>query len=66
MWVSELADELNTAKSTVHGYLSTLHDQRYLVKEGDTYHIGMKFLRLGEYARTRKTEYELVKKKSRN
>jgi hypothetical protein len=43
-----------------------VHDQRYLVKKGDTYHVGMKFLRLGEYSRTRKTEYELPKKKPRN
>ncbi len=61
--VSELADELAKPKSTVHGYLSTLHDCGYLVKEKDHYHVGMKFLHLGEYARTRKPEYVMAEEK---
>ena len=51
--VSELAAELDVAKSTVHGYLSTLHVQGYLIKEGDVDQIGTMFLRFGEYSRTR-------------
>lgn len=61
--VSELAAELDVAKSTVHGYLSTLHVQGYLIKEGDVYQIGTMFLRFGEYSRTRKEEYCMAAEK---
>lgn len=42
--VSEIAEEVDLAKSTVHDYLNTLVDREYLVKEGNTYRIGLKFL----------------------
>jgi DNA-binding IclR family transcriptional regulator len=61
--VSELAAELDMAKSTVHGYLATLHRLGYLVKEGERYQIGTRFLRFGEYSRTRKPEYGMAAKK---
>lgn len=61
--VSELAAELDMAKSTVHGYLATLHQLGYLVKEGETYQIGTRFLRFGEYSRTRKEEYGMAAQK---
>lgn len=61
--VSELATELDMAKSTVHGYLTTLHQLGYLVREDDCYQIGTRFLRFGEYSRTRKPEYGMAAKK---
>lgn len=64
--VSELATHLDMAKSTVHNYLSTLHDLNYLVKEGDTYQIGTRFILFGEYSRTRNEEFSMVRQKATN
>lgn len=61
--VSELATELDMAKSTVHGYLATLHQLGYLIKEEETYQLGTRFLQLGEYSRTRKVEYRMAARK---
>lgn len=56
----ELADDLSLAKSTVYKHVSTLYECGYLVKEGDRYHIGPKFLDLGEHARSRKAGYQFA------
>lgn len=61
--VSELADELDIAQSTAHGYLSTLEDTRYVVKKGDEYHVGLKFLNIGGYAKQRDEGYEIASQK---
>lgn len=61
--VAELADELEMANSTVHRYLQSLRANEYVVKEGDTYDVGMRFLDVGDYARNRKTLYKLAKEK---
>ncbi|ELY62893.1 IclR family transcriptional regulator [Natrinema versiforme] len=55
-----LAEDLSLAKSTVYKHLSTLYECGYLVKEGDEYHIGPKFLGLGEHARSRKRGYQVA------
>jgi DNA-binding IclR family transcriptional regulator len=49
--VTELADALDLAKSAVHNHLSTLRDHGYVVKEGDDYQLGLKFLDIGGYRR---------------
>lgn len=49
--VTELSDELGLAKSTVHDHLSTMVDKEYLVKDGQTYRLGLKFLNHGIYTR---------------
>lgn len=61
--VTDLADDLNLAKSTVHGYLSTFHNLGYLTKTRGVYYIGTKFLRLGEHSRTYRDEYIMASKK---
>lgn len=61
--VTELAEHLDLAKSTVHNHLSTLHDEKFLTKEGTEYHLGLRFLDLGESARLRRTESERIKQK---
>lgn len=60
MRLTELATELDMAKSTIHRYLQTLLQNHYLIKEGDTYHISARFLNLSEHARTRKSGYQLA------
>lgn len=61
--VSTIARELEMAVSTAHQYLKTLESCEFVVKEGDEYHISLRFLEYGEYARTRYSEYELAKEK---
>jgi DNA-binding IclR family transcriptional regulator len=61
--VTELAEGNDLAKSTVHGYLATMHDEGYLTKNGSVYHVGTKFLRLGEHSRTRRQGYSMVAEK---
>ncbi|SDQ56444.1 IclR family transcriptional regulator [Natronobacterium texcoconense] len=61
--VTELADELGLAKSTVHRHLSTLEDLEYVVNEGGTYRLGFRFLELGERTRTRSEAYQLAAQK---
>ncbi|GAB3670058.1 IclR family transcriptional regulator [Halopiger thermotolerans] len=55
--LNELADRLGLAKSTVHNHLHTLVDEGFLVREGDTYHVGLEFLPFGEHARHRNPLY---------
>lgn len=50
--VTELAEELGLAKSTVHKHLNTLRQLDYVVKD-DTYRLSVRFLSLGINARSR-------------
>lgn len=61
--ITELSDDLGVAKSTVHRHLDTLYRRGYVVREGDEYHVGLRFLQLSEHARVRKPEYELARAK---
>lgn len=51
--IQDIANETDITMSTIHNHLSTLRQQGYVVKDGDTYHLGLRFLRLGEAARNR-------------
>lgn len=51
--VTEISQELDLAKSTVHQQLSTLRSLGYAVNEDDNYYPGLRFLSLGEYTRNR-------------
>lgn len=57
--VTELASEMDIAPSTAHKYLATLVEEGYVVKEGDEYHVGTKFLDLATYVKNRKRGYSL-------
>ncbi|MFC4451281.1 IclR family transcriptional regulator [Halorussus aquaticus] len=61
--VTELADHLGLANSTVHSHLSTLYEMGYVVKEGDEYLVGSKFLKLGEAVKERREAFNLIKPK---
>lgn len=64
--VTELASEIGVAKSTIHRHLSSLEDLGYVVKEGDRYRLGFRFLKLGEHTRTRSDTYQLAKQQVKN
>ncbi|QRV17640.1 IclR family transcriptional regulator [Haloterrigena salifodinae] len=58
--VSELADELEMPKSTVHDHLQTLNEAEYLVKRDGGYHVGARFLELGGFARSQMKLYQIA------
>lgn len=49
--IQEIAAEIDITESTVHNHLSTLRQEKYVIKEDDRYHLGLRFLALGEAAR---------------
>lgn len=59
----EVADELDLPKSTVSDHVVTLRRNQYLKKRGNEYHVGLKFLELGDRARNRHQTYEVSQKK---
>ncbi|WP_436348541.1 IclR family transcriptional regulator [Natronorubrum sp. FCH18a] len=63
MGVTELASELDLPKSTTHRHLKTLEENEYLVREGTSYHLSLRFLELGEFSRDRCDGFEMVKPK---
>jgi DNA-binding IclR family transcriptional regulator len=60
MGVTELANEVGVAKSTIHDHLSTLREMGYVIKDGNTYNLSLRFLRFGEYVRSRDKLYRSV------
>ncbi len=59
--ITELADALEMSKGTVHNHLSTLQEHEYVVKEGSTYRLGLRFLEMGEYTRQQTKLLEVAK-----
>ncbi|MFC6874574.1 IclR family transcriptional regulator [Halobellus marinus] len=51
--VKEIAESQDLAQSTVHSHLATLLDHEYVVKEGTTYRLSLKFLDHGMEIRER-------------
>ena len=45
--LTELSEDLDLAKSTVHSHLSTLIDKELVVQKNQQYKLGLKFLKLG-------------------
>ena len=59
--VTELADELGLAKSAVHGHLTTLADEGFVVKRGRTYRLGLRYLDIAEHVKDQVPRYDVVK-----
>ncbi|WP_435158226.1 IclR family transcriptional regulator [Haladaptatus sp. DFWS20] len=57
--VTDVANELSIPKSTAHVYLTSLEEVGYAVNDDGTYRIGMRFLEIGETARSQNRLYEL-------
>ncbi|PSP86395.1 IclR family transcriptional regulator [Halobacteriales archaeon QS_1_68_17] len=58
--VTELASALDRSKGTVHSHLATLLESEYVVKDGDTYRLSLRYLDLGEYVTSRLEVYDVV------
>jgi len=54
--VTELAQELDTTKGTIHCHLTTLEESGYVVKEGGNYRLGLKFIDVAHDIRSRYEE----------
>jgi DNA-binding IclR family transcriptional regulator len=50
---SDVAEELDVARSTAHDYLTTLEDVGYLVREDEQFYLGLRFLQYGAAAQNR-------------
>jgi DNA-binding IclR family transcriptional regulator len=61
--LSELTKEFDLSKSSVHNYLSTLQQQGYIIKDGDSYRIALRLLEFGGYARHGEQLYKIGKDK---
>lgn len=59
--VTTVANELDVAKSTVHDHLKTLEAEEFVVKEGESYRIGLRFLDFGGSARIKNELYRVAK-----
>ncbi|WP_129115476.1 IclR family transcriptional regulator [Halegenticoccus tardaugens] len=61
--LTDLADDLGIAKSTVHRHLATLEKRGYVTAEESVYRTSLRFLDFGERARTRERAYVLAGQK---
>lgn len=61
MGVSELADVVDLPKSTVHVHLSTLAEAGYVLKDGQDYRLGLRFIEVGGRERQRLKLYQTAK-----
>lgn len=61
--LAEVTSEMGLAKSTAYSHLETLRSKGYLVKEDETYQVGLQFLDLGGYAASRKVRSPMIHEK---
>jgi DNA-binding IclR family transcriptional regulator len=64
--VSELADRLGPSKATIHSHLATLVDNEFVVKRGNTYQISLRFVDMGEHAKTRVDIHQIAAEEVEN
>lgn len=57
--VTEIADDLDRSKSTIHHYLATLSEHGYLETDDGRYRLGVRFLTLGGTVREQDELYHL-------
>lgn len=60
MGITELTDEVDVSKGTVHNHISTLQHNDFVVKTGDRYQLGFRFMDLAHHAKGRVSIYDLV------
>lgn len=60
----DLKSKLEVAKSTLHYHLNTLQKHGYVIKNDQTYQIGLRFLTHAEYAKRQEPGFEKLRRKS--
>lgn len=63
--LSEVTDALDISKSTAHSHLNTLRSYGYISKEGEIYHLSLKFFHIGQYTRNTNKHYRLAAEKTK-
>lgn len=58
--IDELVDEFNVSSSSIHRHLTTLKSHGYIVPEGNSYSVGLRFVEMAHHAKNRKPEYEIA------
>lgn len=58
-----LEERLGLATSTVHRHLTTLRENGYVIKEGNSYRLSFKFLTIGGHLRRQIEGYPMIKQK---
>lgn len=62
--VTELADHLEYSKGTIHGHLSTLHRNEFIVKDGGNYRLSLRFLDFSEQIKDEVKIYDIAKEET--
>jgi DNA-binding IclR family transcriptional regulator len=60
--VTEIAGHLDLTKGTVHTQLATLRERGFVAQQDEEYHLGLRFLELGENAKRRLSVPEVAKR----
>lgn len=58
--VTEIANSVDVTKGTVHCHLATLQENGYVIKEGNEYRLGLRFIDLAHHARDRIKIYDVT------
>ncbi|MDG5761662.1 IclR family transcriptional regulator [Natronococcus sp. A-GB1] len=58
--ITEIANELEWTKGTIHCHLATLLENEYVVRDGEHYKLGLRYLELGESVKERLGVYDVV------
>lgn len=61
--IDELTEELGLSDSTAYRHLSTLKDRGYVLNEGDSYELSLRFLTIGGYLQRQIPAYSIIKEK---
>jgi len=59
--VTELADRLDVAKSTVHNHLATMREHGFVVKRDGKYHLGLELFNYGQAVRNDREVYRAAR-----
>jgi DNA-binding IclR family transcriptional regulator len=59
--LTDIAEEFDLSRSSIHNYLSTLESEGYVIKDGNTYRIGLRFLEFGGHARHNEHLYHIAR-----
>lgn len=59
--VTEVSKRVDLPKSTVYNHIQTLKENGYLVKEGEEYRLGLRFLEHGGHTRNRMNVFQVAK-----
>ncbi|MFC4440010.1 MULTISPECIES: IclR family transcriptional regulator [Natrialbaceae] len=59
--VTDIADELGLSKGTIHCHLATLEQNGYVVKNGQRYALGLRFIDLAHHAKNRVDIYDITR-----